>query len=122
VFGVRLSSDGNALAVPLGDPSGDIWIFNLANGTRRRLTFGAPIVNTPVWSTDASRVAFSSDRLGGAFVSMFFKAASGAGTEELLMESPLTQTPTDWSADGRFLAYNEYDPRGGVNGTSGCST
>ena len=113
MFGVRLSPDGNALAVPLGYPSGDIWIFNLANGTRRRLTFGAPVVNTPVWSADASRVAFSSDRLGGPFVSMYVKQSSGAGAEELLIESPLTQTPTDWSADGKFIAYNHYDPRGG---------
>ena len=112
VFGVRLSPDGTALAVPLGDPSGDIWIFNLANGTRRRLTFGTPIVNTPVWSPDASRMAFSSDRQGGAFVSMYVKQASGAGTEALLIESPLTQAPTDWSADGKFIAYNQYDPRG----------
>ncbi|MCA1561147.1 MAG: protein kinase, partial [Acidobacteria bacterium] len=115
VFGVRLSPEGNRLAVPIAETSRDIWIFSLANGTRRRLTFGTPIVNTPVWSNDGQRVAFSSGQLGGSFVSMYLKESSGAGPEELLIESQLAQSPTDWSPDGRFLAYNQYDRRGGTN-------
>jgi Tol biopolymer transport system component len=68
-----------------------------------------------VWSSDGQRVAFSSDRLGGAFGNMYLQESSGAGTEELLIASQIAQIPTDWSADGRFLAYNQYDPRGGTN-------
>lgn len=33
------------------------------------------------------------------------KAASGAGAEEVLVASPQTKTPSDWSADGRSLLY-----------------
>src|SRR5207247_1613407 len=33
------SPDGNRLAVTIGDPVGSIWIFDLARGTRTRLSF-----------------------------------------------------------------------------------
>jgi Tol biopolymer transport system component len=35
------------------------------------------------------------------------KPSNGAGAEQLLLESPYTKTPDDWSSDGRFLLYNE---------------
>ena len=112
VFGVRLSPGGKALGVSIGGPRSDLWVYELEKGTRRRFTFGPSIVYAPVWSPDATRLAFSSDRLGGAFANMYVKSSNGAGNEELLIKSEITQTPTDWSSDGRFLAYNQYDPRG----------
>jgi Tol biopolymer transport system component len=111
VLGVNLSPDGKALAAPLGDPRADIWIYDLVGSTRRRLTFGSPLFNAAVWSPDAKRVVFSADRQTGAFLNMHVKASTGVGTEELLLESQLTQVPTDWSPDGRFVAFNQYDPR-----------
>src|SRR5439155_18590961 len=38
---------------------------------------------------------------------------SGAGNDELLLESPLTKNPTDWSSDGRFLMYSVQDLKTG---------
>jgi Tol biopolymer transport system component len=111
MFGLRLSPEGNALAA-IGGPRSDLWIYELKKRNRRRMTFGPSIVYAPVWSPDATRVAFSSDRLGGAFADLYVKSSNGAGDEELLIKSEETQTPTDWSPDGRFLAYNQYDPRG----------
>jgi Tol biopolymer transport system component len=39
--------------------------------------------------------------------------APGAGTEELVLETPNGKGPIDWSRDGRFLLYQETDPKTG---------
>jgi len=42
---------------------------------------------------------------------MFRKDAGGAGQEERLHESQLSEVPRDWSRDGKFLLYNSTDPK-----------
>ena len=104
----RLSPDGTKLAVAVGDISRaatDIWIYDLARGGRARLTFDASLNYEPIWSPDGSQIVFSSARRGG-FPQLFRKAASGEGSEELLLDSPnTTDRPDDWSPDGRFIVY-----------------
>jgi Tol biopolymer transport system component len=39
------------------------------------------------------------------------KAASGAGSEELLLKTDLPKYPSDWSRDGRHLVYSTTDPK-----------
>jgi len=58
----------------------------------------------PVWSPDGSRIAFSSDRRGNR--DLYWKAASGAGADELLLESAEPKALEDWSADGKLLLFN----------------
>jgi Tol biopolymer transport system component len=111
VYGLALSGASGVLAVAAGDPSADVWLYP-PEGVKRRLTFGPAIVYSPVWSPDGKEVVFSSDLFKGAHgVNLYRKAASGAGGGELLLESPFTKTPTHWSQDGRFIAFNQYDPR-----------
>ena len=52
---------------------------------------------------------FDSNRKGKR--NLYMKPSSGAGSEELLLESPQDKNPTDWSADGRFLFYQSLDPQ-----------
>ena len=42
---------------------------------------------------------------------LYRKASSGAGSEELLVESNRDKTPTSISPDGRFLLYHSVDPK-----------
>ncbi len=42
---------------------------------------------------------------------MYQKASSGAGGEQVLLKSPLLKYPGDWSRDGRFLIYEQIDPK-----------
>src|SRR5215469_11713675 len=103
----RLSRDGTKLAVAITDPSRaatDIWIYNLLNGGRTRLTFDPSLNLAPVWSPDGSQVAFSSNRKKG-FPQLYRKAANGEGGDELLLSSNTTDRPDDWSPDGRFVLY-----------------
>jgi Tol biopolymer transport system component len=104
----RLSPDGTKLAVAIGDVSRaatDIWVYDLVSGGRTRLTFDPSLNYEPIWSPDGKQIVFSSARRGG-FPQLFRKAASGEGSDELLLDSPnTTDRPDDWSPDGRFIVY-----------------
>ena len=57
-----------------------------------------------VWSPDGARIAYSAGNRGDT---VFEKAASGLGDEQVLFNEPgLRLFPTSWSRDGRFLLYH----------------
>jgi dipeptidyl aminopeptidase/acylaminoacyl peptidase len=85
----------------------DLWLLDGARTSR--FTFDAAVDRFPLWSPDGRRIAFDSNRAGTR--DLYVKAASGADVEEVLMASPQTKIPTDWSADGRFLLYFSIDPQ-----------
>ena len=103
---VVLSPDGaRAVAkdAPYGVP-GDLWVLDLASGGRTRLTFNKDVYSPAVWSPDGARIAYSAGRLGDT---IYEKAASGVGDEQVLLKEPgLRHFPTSWSRDGRFLLYH----------------
>jgi eukaryotic-like serine/threonine-protein kinase len=102
----RLSPDGRRVAVYRTlQGNTDVWVLD---GTRTiRFTFDPALDRNPQWSPDGSRIAFDSNRKGPR--NLYIKAASGGGTEELLLDSPRTLTPWGFSMDGRFLLYNVLD-------------
>ena len=55
----RLSPDGTRVALDVMDQEEDIWIWDLARETLRRLTFDPGQDRYPVWTPDGQRVAFS---------------------------------------------------------------
>src|SRR4029077_17811532 len=91
-----VSPDGRRVAVHRAVQGNlDIWLLD---GTRTiRFTFNAGLDNNPIWSPDGSRIVFSSTLKGRR--DLYQKSASGAGLEELLVESSEDKFPTDWSAD-----------------------
>ena len=95
VFGRLEQQSGNA----------DIWIMELARGTLTRFTFDPALDLSPIWSPDGSRIIFASDRDGTP--NLYLKAASGAGNDEPLLKSDHRKIPFDWSADGKFILYQE---------------
>ena len=104
----RLSPNGSRVAVTRGvQGNQDIWLLNGARTSR--FTFDAASEFFPLWSPDGSRIVFRSNRKGHD--DLYVKASSGAGGEELLLESPQAKSPQDWSADGRFLLYMSADPQ-----------
>ncbi|MEX1243856.1 MAG: protein kinase [Thermoanaerobaculia bacterium] len=83
----------------------DIWVRDLARGVNSRFTFGAGINICPVWSPDGSRIVFTSEREG--ISSLLEKAATGQGEEKLLLKSADGRVvATDWSRDGKYIAYS----------------
>ena len=121
-LGVMGAPDENDLRVPRVSPDGrrvavhrtvqgnaDIWLLD---GTRSsRFTFDAALDRFPLWSPDGSRIVFESNRKGVS--DLYQKPSSGAGAEELLVESPQIKVANDWSADGRFVLYHSIDPQTG---------
>jgi eukaryotic-like serine/threonine-protein kinase len=89
----RISPDGKRLAVAMGDPEADIWIFDLARGTRTRLTFGGGTHLMPSWSADGQRIVYVKQNGNTVFsgTSLRSRLANGGGQEEILMESPPDQ-------------------------------
>ncbi len=107
---VELSPDGKRVAVFRAvNGNTDVWLIDAARGVPTRFTFDAAIDQRPVWSADGSHVVFTSNRNG--IYNLYWKMSSGAGADELLLESDQSKAPTDWSSDGRFLLFRSNDPK-----------
>ena len=89
--------------------SSSIWLDELARKTLTPLTSGRVGDADPVWSPDGAHVAYASDRSGRT--GLYQKPANGAGGEQLLLEPSGTRNLDDWSRDGRFLLYSQFDSK-----------
>ena len=109
----RISRDGRRVAVDIRDPQtgqADVWIYDLARRVSTRFTFEPSDSVFPIWSPDDSRIVFESNRKGSD--DLYQKVSSGTGNEEeFLVQEGNLEIPTDWSTDGRFVAYNGIDNR-----------
>jgi Tol biopolymer transport system component len=107
---MALSPDGVRVATVRTDAGNrDIWLTAFSRGGDTRLTFGPAVNLDPVWSPDGKRIAFASNH-GGGF-GLYQHASDGAGQDELLFQSEHNKSVTDWSRDGRFLLYDDADPK-----------
>ncbi|MBI3264104.1 MAG: PD40 domain-containing protein, partial [Acidobacteria bacterium] len=106
----ELSPDGTRVAVDrLVNGNRDVWLLETTRDVATRFTFDPGDDAYPVWAPDGRRLVFRSNRKGPN--DLYQKLASGAGTEEVLLESPLGKLPEDWSPDGRFLLFRMTDPK-----------
>ena len=86
----------------------DIWLFDLArNGVSSRFTTDPAVDHLPLWSPDAKRIVFSSNRTGGW--NLYEKSASGGESEEVILNSVEGTEPDDWSRDGKFIIYASFN-------------
>ncbi|MGI8961504.1 MAG: hypothetical protein ACR2IV_17440 [Bryobacteraceae bacterium] len=106
----RVSPDGKKLAATVLDFStggGDIWVYDLSQGTAERVTFGppsgAPISGAAVWSPDGTRIAFFIAKAGVA-PQLRMKGVSERGGGEQFPPGPF-QMPSDWSSDDRWIFF-----------------
>jgi hypothetical protein len=111
-FAPLLAPNEKTLVVDQFDPErffGDIWLLPTVPGTATRLTSNGAL--HPVWSPDGSRIA-----MDGSNGALYFKAADG-GPEETVLEGgelpSFSRVLCDWSKDGRYLLYQQSDPKTG---------
>ena len=100
-----LSPDRTRLAASIYDHETggpQLWSFDLATGSARRITRGPGISGGPVWSPDGKRVAVA--RADGAPPKLSVRSMDENAPDELVAPAPF-QAPSDWSPDGHFIAY-----------------
>jgi len=105
-FFPRLSPDGRRLAVSIFDQKSrnvDIWTYDLARGLKTRFTFGVEYEFNPTWSPDGGRIVYQSNPKTRN--DLFMKSSAGATDQELLYESGEDKAPSDWSPDGKVVAF-----------------
>jgi Tol biopolymer transport system component len=115
---VGLSRDDAKVAVTLasGAPENrDIWVLDAAHGTQKRLTFDPRADGSPVWSPDGSQIAFYGNR---PQPTLRLKVADPMAADEKLWGENVAVSPTDWSADGKFLAYSVSGVLSGAAGST----
>jgi Tol biopolymer transport system component len=87
----------------------DVWTFDTVRGVKTPQTFGSASAQAnifPVWSPDGSRIAYTSYVDGKYFV--YQKRADGASMAEVLLDGvDRYRFSSDWSPDGKILAYQE---------------
>ena len=103
----KLSPSGEKLAIIVTEATSELWVYDLARGTRTRLNTNANSGH-PLWTPDGKWVLFSSSE-GGAW-NIFRQPADGSAQPSRLVSSANNQIPYAWSPDGRVLAYSEVDP------------
>jgi eukaryotic-like serine/threonine-protein kinase len=69
-----------------------------------RFTFDSASGRSGIWSPDGNDVVYAAGR-NGALGQLYRKSTSGSGPDELLSQVDGV-TPTDWSADGRFILFH----------------
>jgi dipeptidyl aminopeptidase/acylaminoacyl peptidase len=108
--GIELSPDDARAVDERLDPrkhTVEIWMFDLVRGEGAPFLPG-PAALGPAWSPDAKQIAFATSREGQV---QLYEKPTGGGEERLLLASPQWKMPTDWSLDGRALAFQAYDLR-----------
>ena len=90
------------------DGRGGVWLVDLNTGALKEFTARGSFA---VWSPDGSRIVFAANAPNGQVNDLFIKPVTGAGREELLLQTPQIKAGTDWSRDGRFLVYRMLSPQ-----------
>ena len=102
----RLSPDGKSFSLAIFDverAAQNLWVYDTQSNAGRQLSLAPGVRDAPVWSPDGKRIA----HLYG-FDGMPPRLAVGGLAESdpiELLPSGGFQTPTDWSLDGRFIAF-----------------
>ncbi len=97
---LTISPDGKRVAV---EKNRDIWLLDAAGRAPIHFTSDPAWEAFPVWSPDATRIVFTSNR-GGTF-DLYQKAVNGQAAEELFNKSGEGKGVTSWSPNGKFLLY-----------------
>src|SRR5437773_7230640 len=98
----ELSPDGKLVAFARGAPA-DIWTIDLEKGVSSKWTTDAAADLHPRWSPDGRTLAFDSAR--DSVANLYARTIGVTGADKLLFKSEAAKALSDWSRDGKYLAY-----------------
>jgi WD40 repeat protein len=101
----HISPDGKRVSAARVDAGGhlEIFIYDLARGTKSQFSFSQSRDDDPIWSPDGNTIMFDSARNGK--IDLYTRPANGSRQEELLYHDDLDKYPCSWSLDGKYIAY-----------------
>jgi len=101
-----VSPDGRQVAVMINESEvWDIWLLDLARGTRTRLTFTPTLEWDPAWHPSGTYVAYS-DAASKAIV---LQRSDGSGEKQELAKTAPDGGEPNITRDGKFLVYTIRD-------------
>ena len=106
---MSLAPDARRVMVQINDDraGSDLWMIELDNGSRSRVTFDPKGDFTPVLSPDGTEVVFSSSRAG--LGDLHRKRADGVGDDRVLVKSDALKLPSDWTR--HWIVFSSLDLR-----------
>ena len=112
----RISPDGVTVALDIRDQDLDLWTLNLSRAILTRLTFDPGQDESPIWSPDGQRIAYSLSQGAGSatITTLFSRAADGTGSPEQLIQGNGQMFPASFLPDATgFLYYGAMTPGNG---------
>ena len=99
-----ISPDGRRIAIAIAKPGEpkDVWVLDLARGTRTALTTGGANDFAPMFTLDGNRVIFESER---PVFDLYLRAADASSPATPLVVSPFDKNPGSITPDGKLLLF-----------------
>jgi Tol biopolymer transport system component len=105
-----LSPDGQRIALRVVGATQDIWVYELARGALRRLTFDDTEDWSPIWTPDGARITYTCAPPRSQ-PQACWRAADGSSPPEALTRGG-TYFPGAWLPDGRALVLTRDEDKG----------
>jgi Tol biopolymer transport system component len=105
IFFPELSPDGKSIAVSARDGEvndRDVWIHDVAAGSKRVHSPAKGNDNFPIWSPDGKQIVWTSSRTGEYELYR---------QDSLLLKQPASQYPRSISPNGKWLLYTQSDKK-----------
>ena len=99
-----ISPDGHRIAISIAKPGEpkDVWVLDVARGTRSALTTGGANDFGPLFTLDGNRVIYQSER---PVFDLFVRAADASSPATPLLVTPYDKYPGSITPDGKSLLF-----------------
>ena len=104
----RISPDGQSMALEIEGPNHDFYFYDFGRTVLSKVTTDG-LSHDPVWSPDGKQLAFRSWQAGG--MTMWLMPTDRSAPATRLDPSGTRQSPLSFSPDGRYLTFDQKDPK-----------